>query len=88
MRVLLDATGLGSGAGGDETMLSGVLQGLAAVALPDDRYVVVAAEGAALPDTVLGDDRFAIERVRRLPGALHFTTSNGSNDGIYRVAAG
>lgn len=74
MRVLLDATGLGSGAGGDETMLSGVLQGLAAVALPDDRYVVVAAEGAALPDTVLGDDRFAIERVRRLPGALHFTT--------------
>ena len=21
-------------------------------------------------------------------GALHFTTSNGSNDGIYRVAAG
>lgn len=74
MRVLLDATGLGSGAGGDETMLSGVLQGLAAVAPPEDRYVVVAAEGAKLPSAVLGDDRFSIDRVRRLPGALHFTT--------------
>lgn len=75
MRVLLDATGIGSGAGGDETMLSGVLQGLAAVAGPDDVFPVVAAEGAELPPVILGDSRFPIQRVRRLPGALHFTAT-------------
>lgn len=75
MRVLLDATGLGSGAGGDETMLSGVLQGLAAVAATDDVFPVVAAEGVDLPAAVLGDRRFPVERVRRLPGALHFTAT-------------
>lgn len=75
MRVLLDATGIGSGAGGDETMLSGVLQGLAAVAGDDDVFPVVAAEGAELPPVILGDSRFPIQRVRRLPGALHFTAT-------------
>lgn len=75
MRVLLDATGLGSGAGGDETMLSGVLQGLAEVAGVDDVFPVLAAEGVELPDPVHGDTRFPLQRVRRLPGALHFTTT-------------
>lgn len=75
MRVLLDATGLGSGAGGDETMLSGVLQGLAAVAEPDDVFPVVAAVGARLPAAVEGDPRFPLRRVRRRPGALHFSTT-------------
>ena len=75
MRVLLDATGIGSGAGGDETMLSGVLQGLAAVAGDDDVFPVLAAVDAELPSVVLGDQRFPVQRVRRLPGALHFTTT-------------
>lgn len=75
MRVLLDATGLGSGAGGDETMLSGVLQGLAEVAGVDDVFPVLAADGVELPDPVHGDPRFPVKRVRRLPGALHFTTT-------------
>lgn len=75
MRVLLDATGLGSGAGGDETMLSGVLQGLAEVAGVDDVFPVLAADGVELPDPVHRDPRFPVQRVRRLPGALHFTTT-------------
>lgn len=73
MRVMLDATGLGSGAGGDETMLTGALCGLGEVARPGDEFVVVAAEGVELPAAIRSDRRFPVERVKRLPGAAHFS---------------
>ncbi|MEZ5322789.1 MAG: glycosyltransferase family 1 protein [Microthrixaceae bacterium] len=72
MRALLDATGLGSGAGGDETMLTGVLGGLAIAAEPTDRFTVVAVHGVELPATVRSDERFEVLRVRRRPGVLHY----------------
>lgn len=72
MRVVLDATGLGSGAGGDETMLTGVLTGLASTARCDDAYVVVAAHGVELPSAVVSDARFEVRRVTRRGGAAHF----------------
>ena len=49
MRVVIDATSVGSGLGGDETMICGVLRGLAAVARPYDAIVVLAAEPDLLP---------------------------------------
>lgn len=73
MRVLLDATGLGSGAGGDETMLTGVLEGLALVAQPGDAFDVVAAEGADLPPAVGCSDAFTVTRIPRRAGIAHFT---------------
>lgn len=73
MRVLLDATGLGSGAGGDETMLTGVLEGLALVARDGDAYDVVAAEGASLPAAVDRHPAFTVQRLPRRPGLAHFT---------------
>ncbi|MBK6437512.1 MAG: glycosyltransferase [Candidatus Microthrix subdominans] len=72
MRVVLDATGLGSGAGGDETMLTGVLEGLAVAAEADDAFVVVAATDADLPAVVMSDARFEVHRVARRSGLIHF----------------
>lgn len=72
---MLDATGLGSGAGGDETMLTGMLEGLAQVAHTGDAFTVVAARNAELPDAVTGDPRFEIRRVRRRSGAVHFAVT-------------
>lgn len=72
---MLDATGLGSGAGGDETMLTGVLEGLVVAAREDDRFDVVAAVGASLPRSVIGDERFMVTRVARRPGLWHFSVT-------------
>jgi len=73
MRVLVDATALGSGLGGDETMLRGLLRGLArSVPTADDQVEVLATAGAALPPEVEDHPQFAVTRVRSLPGPAHF----------------
>ncbi|GAA2163172.1 glycosyltransferase involved in cell wall biosynthesis [Humibacillus xanthopallidus] len=73
MIVAFDATAIGSGLGGDETLVSGMLRGLLLCGESDDRVHVLASEGARLPDEVTGDPRVALERVRRRAGALHFS---------------
>jgi glycosyltransferase involved in cell wall biosynthesis len=64
--VAIDATALGSGRGGDETLLRAMLVGLAA-ATPDggpDSFVLYRRPGAPLPEAVVGRASFA---VRDLP---------------------
>ncbi|MGZ4710081.1 MAG: hypothetical protein ACXWBN_15200 [Acidimicrobiales bacterium] len=72
MRAVLDATALGSGLGGDETMLRGLLRGLALTAEPGDELRVLAAPGEELPAEVGASAAMSVERLRRLPGPLHF----------------
>ncbi len=72
MRAVLDATALGSGLGGDETMLRGVLRGMALSAETGDELRVLAAHDTELPAEVVASPVMSIDRVRRLPGPLHF----------------
>jgi glycosyltransferase involved in cell wall biosynthesis len=72
MRVAIDATPLGSGLGGDETLLTGILRGLAAVAEPRDKFVLLATPDARLPREVRDHPAFVVERAPRRPGAVHF----------------
>jgi glycosyltransferase involved in cell wall biosynthesis len=78
MRGLIDATALGSGRGGDETMLRGIVRGLALVAAGDDRFTVLADPGpgsdpAALLDGQPGE-AITVAAMARRPGAVHFST--------------
>jgi len=59
MRALVDATALGSGRGGDETMLRGAIRGLGLTARDGDRF------------TILGDPAEVDQLARQFPGALH-----------------
>lgn len=72
MRVAIDATSLGSGLGGDETLLSGILRGLVAVARPDDVFELLLAVGATLPASVESAPGVVVHRRRRRPGVVHF----------------
>ncbi len=72
MRAALDGRALGSGLGGDETMLRGWLRGLACTAREGDAFSVVLPDGATLPAEAAADERFATIAVRRRPGPLHF----------------
>jgi glycosyltransferase involved in cell wall biosynthesis len=72
MRVVIDATRLGSGAGGDETMMSGLLKGLALTATAEDEFLVVVNQGVELPQAVQRSAAMREIRVRRLPGIVHF----------------
>jgi glycosyltransferase involved in cell wall biosynthesis len=73
--VAFDATAIGSGLGGDETLVSGMLRGLVLCSAPDDRVHVLASEGARLPDPVAADARVSVQRVRRRAGAVHFAVA-------------
>lgn len=71
VHVAIDATALGSGRGGDETFMLGLLRGLAVTAVPDDDVVVYARRGAPLPDA----GSWRVDRLRaggslRLAGPL------------------
>ena len=68
MRVLMDATALGSGRGGDETYLTGLLSGLAAVAGEEDSFPLFVRPQVALPPP-LGTGRFPAEALRCCDGA-------------------
>jgi len=71
--VAVDATGLGSGQGGDETMMAGLLEGLAEAARPGDSFPLIVRDGVTLPAPVADHPAFSVHSMRRLPGALHFT---------------
>ncbi|WP_404392267.1 glycosyltransferase family 4 protein [Humibacillus xanthopallidus] len=73
MIIAFDATAIGSGLGGDETLVSGMLRGLVLCSSPVDRVHVLASEGVRLPEDVTSDQRVSVQRVRRRAGALHFT---------------
>lgn len=73
MRVAIDATTLGSGLGGDETMLAGLLRGLAVAAEPGDVFpVITAASASSLPADVRGDASFPVHAIARGGGVDHF----------------
>lgn len=72
MRIAVDAAALGSGQGGDETMLVGLLTGLAEVAPAGTRLDLVCRAAADLPVVVArhpGTDRWDLSRVG---GARYF----------------
>jgi len=74
VRAVIDATALGSGRGGDETMLRGVIRGLRLVRHGGDRYTVLAASPAEAGITDLPSPSFRVERMARHPGAVHFAS--------------
>lgn len=72
MIIAFDATAIGSGLGGDETLVRAELRGLAAVLGEEDRVLVLAATGAVLPTEVTANPAFVVEWVTRRGGPLHF----------------
>ena len=75
MRVAIDGLPLGSGQGGDETMLTGFLTGLSVAAGPDDEFPIFMSSGGAVPDSVADDPRFPVVRTfRRLHGIAHYSS--------------
>jgi len=60
MRIAIDASGLGSHRGGDETHLRSLLRGLAAAAGPCDRFPLFVRAGGRLPEEVRRDPRFPV----------------------------
>ncbi len=73
MRVVIDATALGSGQGGDDSMVRGLLEGLAEVATAEDCFPLIVRTDAELPAAVADHPGFPRHPVRRLPGLAHFT---------------
>jgi glycosyltransferase involved in cell wall biosynthesis len=72
MRLAVDAAALGSGQGGDETMLTGLLTGLALHAGRDDRVELLCRRGAVLPDVVASHPAFTRHDVPRVGGSRWF----------------
>jgi glycosyltransferase involved in cell wall biosynthesis len=79
VRALLDATALGTGRGGDETLLRSVLGGLATACSDSDRHTVlidpVLCGGPYLASAGIHagvTDGLRVELMARMPGALHF----------------
>ena len=72
MIIAIDATSIGSHLGGDETLVRGLVRGLVSTARPDDAVLVLAAAGATLPRCVSEHPRFAVERLARRAGPVHF----------------
>ena len=68
MRVAIDATALASGRGGDETYLTGLLDGLAAVAGQEDSFPLFVRPEAPLSGAWPAD-RFPAEPLKRAGGA-------------------
>jgi len=75
MLVAVDGRSLGSGIGGDETMLRGFLRGLATSAGEDDHFVVLLPRDATLPEEVSASSRFVVRRIPRRPGTIHFAAT-------------
>ena len=71
MAARIDATALGSGRGGDETMLRGLLAGLVATADEGEPVEVLAPDEAALPAVARRHPAVRLVPTRPLPGALH-----------------
>lgn len=66
MRVAIDASALGSGRGGDETYLRGLLLGLAEITDPArDAYPLLVPADVALPGPLRGSPAFPVHRIPR-----------------------
>ena len=75
MRVAIDGLPLGSGQGGDETMLTGFLTGLSAAAAPEDEFPIFMSSGGVPPASIADDPRFPVVRTfRRLHGIAHYSS--------------
>jgi glycosyltransferase involved in cell wall biosynthesis len=74
MEVVIDGRSLGSALGGDETMLRGLLRGLAASALPADGFVILGGTPARIPAEVLQSPAFRHVALNRRPGPVHFAS--------------
>jgi glycosyltransferase involved in cell wall biosynthesis len=72
MRALIDATALGSERGGDETMLRGVIRGLALCASDQDQLTVLADPGVDPLTGATTTQPFRVERMVHRPGTRHF----------------
>jgi glycosyltransferase involved in cell wall biosynthesis len=72
MIIAIDATGIGSQRGRDETVTRSLVRGLAAVVRPRDRVFVLARAGAELPREAGPRRGFVVDRVVRRPRSVHF----------------
>ena len=72
MRALIDATALGSERGGDETMLRGVIRGLALCSSDEDRITVLADTGVDPLTGTATSQPFRVDRMPHRSGARHF----------------
>jgi glycosyltransferase involved in cell wall biosynthesis len=72
MIIAIDATGIGSQFGRDETVARSLLRGLAAVVRPRDRILVLASAGATLPRETGPRRGFVVDRTVRRPRSVHF----------------
>ncbi|HEY5822526.1 MAG TPA: glycosyltransferase family 1 protein, partial [Propionibacteriaceae bacterium] len=72
MIIALDATTIGSGLGGDETLVLSMLRGLAATIQPEDQVLVLAAPGVELPPEVTAHPGFRVDRAVRGSGLSHY----------------
>lgn len=70
MRVVFDATALGSELGGDETYLAGMLEGLALCAPESDQFPLLVRHDA--PAVPFDAGRFPVRRIKRRPGFVHY----------------
>jgi glycosyltransferase involved in cell wall biosynthesis len=74
VRVALDASFLGAQRGGDETFMSGLLEGLARRRGPEDTFALLLPTSVA-PPSVRGDHAFSVVPLRRGPGPWHFAVT-------------
>lgn len=72
MKVAIDAAAVGSHIGGDETWLTGLLEGLARCVDPDTTFPLLLPEGAQLPEAVANHPAFPTVAVPRRRGFTHF----------------
>jgi glycosyltransferase involved in cell wall biosynthesis len=72
VHVAFDATAIGSGLGGDETLMATLLRALVHRPAPGARLSVLAAEGAVLPGELAGRPGVTVTRTVRRGGAAHF----------------
>lgn len=72
MRIAIDASALGSGQGGDETMMTGLLSGLAVTATATDRVDLICRVQATLPTSVSAHPSFRRHDVHRAGGSRYF----------------
>ena len=71
MRVALDVAALGSGIGGDETWMTGLLEGLA-LESGGHEFALLSPDGVVLPEAVRGRKEFPMVSIRRRRGIRHF----------------
>lgn len=75
MRAVIDATAFGSGRGGDETFLSGVVEGLVSAHGPGDEFRLITRLDAALPEPVVRDPAFRAQPVAASKGIRWYAAS-------------